>query len=363
VDGILEYASIPFLFVIEFHQRNPWTISPFERPKVTRMHGSRARDAVKEFMTGLLDEVIDIRRLPRDVAELFLIPGLSSVLPWPLCFQLLKGLSTSRWLFRGETERALQNARQFSRVANPRAWSDDYRLTRLVDCTDLYLSRLRRDRWLERYLDVEGPGWPRSRGFLAITFHWGAGLWGLRHLRSQRQNATVLVRRLDQQEFPRMPLVYGYARLRTAETAHAGGTPVIFAGSGSIPAMRRTIASGFPVVGLFDVSIGEQRNSLDAPFLGRTASFPRGLVFLAVSERIPVVAYRVALDRQTGRRRLILSPPLVAQSEQELLEVLVRCLEDAIREDSAAWHNWPGVDAFFRPGPAPSPEVAHSPDR
>jgi phosphatidylinositol dimannoside acyltransferase len=309
-------------------------------------------------MTGLLDEVIDIKRLPRDVAELFLIPGLGSALPWPLCFQLLKGLSTSRWLFPEETERALRNACKFSRVANPRAWSDDYRLVRLVDYTDLYLSRFRRDRWLERYLDVEGPGWPRSRGFLAITFHWGAGLWGLRHLRSQRHNATVLVRRLDQQEFSGMPLVYGYARLRTAETAHAGGAPVIFAGTGSIPAMRRTIASGFPVVGLFDVSIGEQRNSLDAAFLGGTASFPRGLVFLAVSGSIPVVTYRVALDRETGRRRLILSPPLVAQSEQELLAVLVRHLEEAIREYSAAWHNWPGVEAFFKAEPAASSEAA-----
>jgi phosphatidylinositol dimannoside acyltransferase len=306
-------------------------------------------------MGGLLDDVVEFRHLPRDATELFLIPGLAASLPWPVCFKLLRGLSRSRWLYSSEAELALEGARNYVRVTNPEAWKKDYRLIRLVDHIDLYLSRFRSDRWLNRYVDMEGSGWPKSGGFFALTFHWGAGLWGLRHLRAQRHNAAVLVRNLLQQEFPGAPLAYAYARLRTAETARAGGAPVIFAGSRSIPAMQRTIASGLPVVGLFDVRIEKQRNSLEVPFLGKPALFPRGLIYIAVSGKIPVVTYRMALDRQTGHRRLILHPPLVAQSEQELLDVLVHRLEEAIREDSAAWHNWPGVEGFFAPDLGMSP--------
>jgi phosphatidylinositol dimannoside acyltransferase len=293
--------------------------------------------------------MLTLRRLLRDALELFLIPGIALALSWPVCFRLFRRLSATSWLYRNETERALEGASKLVSIANPAAWASAYRLVRLVDHADLYLSRFRGDQWLRRYVSVQGPGWPKSGPVLAITFHWGAGLWGLRHFRARRRQVSVLVRRVDEGEFSDVSVHYWYERLRTHETARAGGAPVIYADARSIPAMKRAIAGGIPVVGLFDVSVAGQRNFVETRFLGRTAMFPRGLLFLAVSTRVPIIIYRVGLDRTSGYRTLVISAPLIAQSEQQLAEVLVQQLEEAIRADSAAWHNWPGVDGFFKP--------------
>jgi hypothetical protein len=68
---------------------------------------------------------------------------------------------------------------------------------------------------------------------------------------------------------------------------------------------------------------------------------------LAVKEHIPVVVYTLALDRETGHRRLRISEPLLMENEKVLMNALVSHLEAAITQDPPAWHNWAGVDRFF----------------
>ncbi|RLB91147.1 MAG: hypothetical protein DRH50_11375, partial [Deltaproteobacteria bacterium] len=128
----------------------------------------------------------------------------------------------------------------------------------------------------------------------------------------------------------------------------AGVENLIFTNGSSIFKVKSALRSGSCVVGLFDVFVEQQRNVLLTQLFGRRACLPRGLVYLAVKEHIPVVVYTMALDRETGHRKLRVSKPLPNESENVLLDALVGQLEMAIRKDSPAWHHWAGVDRFFR---------------
>ena len=283
-----------------------------------------------------------------DFIELFLFPGLAALLPWPICFRIFQRLSRLECLYRTETQNALAGANSIEPVKDPRAWASAYRLVTLVDHADLYLLLFRGDSWRHKYVVIDGPGWPQgNEPFLAITFHWGAGMWSLRHLRAQGRKIAVLIRGFDKISFSGTRIRYWYAKLRTFGVVRAGVENLIFINGNSIFKLRKALRSGSCLVGLFDVSVEQQRNVLLTQLFGRRACLPRGLVYLAVKEHIPVVAYTVALDRETGYRKLRISEPLPIESEDVLLDALVGQLERAISEDPPAWHHWAGVDRFF----------------
>ena len=52
----------------------------------------------------------------------------------------------------------------------------------------------------QRFVDVEGE-WPVSGPFIAMTFHWGAGLWALAHLRAA-EGSIVAVTTAATTRFP-----------------------------------------------------------------------------------------------------------------------------------------------------------------
>ncbi|PXF59233.1 MAG: hypothetical protein C4B58_03700 [Deltaproteobacteria bacterium] len=283
-----------------------------------------------------------------DFKELFLLPGLAALLPWPICFRIFQRLSRLESLYRTETQNALAGANSIEPVLDPKAWASAYRLIRLVDHADLYLLLFRRDFWRHKYVTIDSPGWPQgNKPFLAITFHWGAGMWSLRHLRAQGKKISGLMRGFDRTSFSETCIRYWYAKLRTFGVVRAGVENLVFINGTSMFKLRKAIRSGSCVVGLFDVFVEQQRNVLLTQLFGRRACLPRGLVYLAVKEHIPVVVYTMALDRKTGHRKLRISKPLPIESENVLLNALVGQLEMAISEDPPAWHHWAGVDRFF----------------
>jgi hypothetical protein len=288
-------------------------------------------------------------RAVREAAKLVVLPGMALLLPWRLCFPFYRWLAGHDWLYGGETRAAMAAAASHGFVREPRDWAWAYRLMRLVDHADLYLSRFRGRRWMRRHLEVRSGGWPASGGpFLAITFHWGSGLWGLRHLRQSGRPAAVLVRDIPASLFSGRPVLGWYADARTRETAAAGGGGVIHATSGSLAQIRRRFRQGGNVVALLDVPAEEGQKHLECEFLGRRAAFPRGLMHLAVSEKMPVVVYDVSLDRESGKRVLRIDDLGCVDDEKALLALLVARLEAMIRRDPPSWHHWPGVAAFFR---------------
>lgn len=291
--------------------------------------------------------LIRLRQELKDLLELVLLPGVGIFLPWPLCFRFYRYLSRYSWLYGERTAQALAAAQSIIPVEDPVRWCAAYRLIQLVDHGDLYLSLFRSDRWMRSYLELTGPDWPRNTPFLAITFHWGTGLWSLRHLRSQGMAAAFLSVRLDRNTFARRLVAYYYSRLRIQEVERVGSAQVIYKG-GSVPRLLETLRQGKSVVALIDVPPGEGNNCLPIPLFQRQAWWPSGLVRLAVSEGIPVVAFTVSLDHETGRRYLKVAGPLPAQDQYQLMEALAGCFSEAIARDPPAWHFWWLVQGFFK---------------
>jgi phosphatidylinositol dimannoside acyltransferase len=289
------------------------------------------------------------RRAVRELVEWVLLPGLAMLLPWQLCFPLYRWLAGWQRLYWAETRAAMDAAAGFGLVHDPVAWGRAYRLMRLVDHADLYLSRFRGDGWMRRHVALRSGAWPTDQGpFLAITFHWGSGLWGLRHMRAGGRSCAVLVRDIPIEQFVGRPVLAWYAALRTRETARAGGGGVIYASSSSLTRIRRQFRGGGNIVALLDVPPEPGQKSLTCEFFGRPAAFPRGLMHLAVSEKMPVVVYDVTLARDTGKRVLNMENLGSFSDERALLTVLVSRLETLVRSDPASWHHWPGIGTFHQ---------------
>jgi hypothetical protein len=291
-----------------------------------------------------------IRTELRDALELFLVPGVSILLPWFLCFRLYRVLSRQPWLYAAQTEHALQAAQRVGVVDDPVGWSADFRLTQIIDHADLYLSRFRSDRWLQRHVCASGDSWPRCGGFVLVGFHWGVGMWVLRHLRSQGLRTAIVSNHIVRKDYPGQVVRYWYGRIRMAEAQRIGRSPLIFTGGGvrrmSVRRMLSVIGDGTSVMALIDLPLGGAGRGLPVRFLGRSARFPSGLTRMAFVKGIPVLTFRVGLDRTTGARLLRINGPLCMSSEQAIMDRIGRDFDEALRTDAAAWHFWALIDQF-----------------
>jgi hypothetical protein len=283
-----------------------------------------------------------IRQAGSDALECFLLPALAIVLPWPLCFSFFVWVSKHEWIFNSATTMAAKAARGRIPAADTPAWSARFRLIQLVDRADFYLSRFRSNRWLGRHMHVHGDQWPRSP-FMGVTFHFGAGLWAIRHLCQGEARASFLSARFGRATFSGRALLYLYALLRNQEVVRAGKAPVIFTG-GSTGRIREAWRSGASVLGLIDVPARQTHEVLPVQFRGRTAWFPSGLLRIALAEGVPVVLFTARVSRRGGRELRIkrLDTLLI----DDLLQQVVSALEEEINADSAAWHRWADMDLF-----------------
>lgn len=286
-----------------------------------------------------------MREKLRDLLQLFALPALAALLPWVLGFRILRRAARWSGLFPQESGAALRGAKTLRPPPDEAAWLWRHRLTRLVDHCDLYLSLSRSDAWLHKWVDVSGQ-WPQRGPFLAAFFHWGAGLWGLRHLRASGSHASFLSIHFDRQTFRAAPLRYWYARLRAWETGRAAAHPIIYTGSAPA-AMRRLYRDGKNVTAALDVPFSQTRDFLPVRFLGQAAAFPKGVIRLATRMQIPIVIFDMSVDLDTGRRTLRISPPLLVADEAAFAQHSAERLEQLVEHDSAAWHMWADVETFF----------------
>jgi lauroyl/myristoyl acyltransferase len=84
------------------------------------------------------------------------------------------------------------------------------------------------------------------------------------------------------------------------------------------------------------------------------ARMPRGLLRLAVDQRVPVTVYLTGLNVGTGRRFLRIHQLGVRDDLEQLMEDVFAFLDQAIREDPPAWHFWSEADRIFVLKPAAS---------
>ena len=284
----------------------------------------------------------------RDLIELVLVPGLAAVLPWRWCFALFRRLARVRWLYGAACDHALAHAQARGQVAPAEAarWLAARRLVTLVDHADHYLAVTRSDAWMRRHLQVQGH-WPApGTSGIFCTFHWGAGMWGLRHAHSTGLQGHALVAAMEGSPFAGRRVLHWYVRARTRSVQHAlGRLPLVVSGSlrPVIAALRRQEQ----VLAAVDVPPDQVDASVEITLLGLQARMPKGLLRLAVSQQVPVTVYVTGLDLQTGQRFLRIAQLGVWQNVDALAQAVFAHLETALQEDSAAWHFWGESPRFF----------------
>lgn len=288
-----------------------------------------------------------IRREARDLLELVLLPGLAAVLPWRICFSILRRLSRWDLLYREVSHRAYDEAVQRGGVRGSRAdWLAARRLVTLVDHADFYLARTRSNRWMRRHMTVRG-AWPSpQQGGVLFTFHWGAGMWGLRHLAEAGFRVNALVAPLKGAHFADCWVLRKYATARTAEVARILGRATLDVSSSLKPALH-ALRADQQVLAVVDVPADQVGASIMIPLLGGQAAVPRGMLRLAVERRIPVTVHVLGVDLRDGSRHMHVQHFGVHEDVEVLAKAVFSVLEDAIAAAPAAWHFWSEAPRFF----------------
>ena len=283
----------------------------------------------------------------RDALELVLLPWLAVLLPWDACFALFRRMAHWGWLYREACEEALDEARRRGalRPDDEDRWLYEQRLVTLVNHADLYLSRRRSDGWMAHWLDVKGE-WPpvsKEAGVLC-TFHYGAGMWGLRQAAHARMCANAVVAPLREEMFQGRSVLRRYVQARTREMARALGRPVGEA-SKSMRAALRAFENGelvlAAVAALADAGSGA---------LMRPSALGLAVLQLASEFKAPVTVYMTLLDVKTGRRKLRIEQVDAGgniTSVEELTTRVFAHLESLMQRDTAAWHFWSEAERFF----------------
>ncbi len=288
----------------------------------------------------------------RDLVELVLTPSIAAVLPWPVAFRIFQRIARHPFLYRAAVEQALAQARQRGWVKDEADWAAKRRLVTLIDHADLYLARTRSNRWMTRHLEVQG-SWPApDEPAVLSTFHWGAGMWGLRHMGAAGIKVHALVAALQGEYFVGRSVLHWYARARTAEVARTLDRSTLDVSASMLPAiraLRRHEKVGAAVDAPADQLSANSRISL----LGMPARVPHGLLRMAVGQKVPVCVYVTGIRMSDGKRFLRIHRLPVHLQTETLVQAVFGLLEACIAEDAPVWHFWSEADRVFLPESAP----------
>lgn len=292
-----------------------------------------------------------LRRELRALLELFLIPGFCALLPWPLGFRWLRFCSRFRWMYRDEWTAALAQARQFMDLGEEDTWARQFRLGRLVDHADLYLSMTRSDRWMARYVDGWND-WPgASNGVVVLLYHWCPGFWVLRAMRHQGATVSALIAPLTRRSMGEAHLAYWYGRLRMWEIVRANGRPLVYP-EGAIRRLVKVLKSNQTggekawVCGMPDVPPSAADPGEPVRMFGQCGYFSTGLISIARLSGVPVVSAHMGLELRGGRRDLTVLGPF-DPSDPALLQQAVDAWEARIRDRPWGYFLWAALPALF----------------
>lgn len=286
----------------------------------------------------------------RDLIELVLVPGLAAILPWRWCFALFKRLARIDWFYRRASHEALRQAQALGQVppGTEAEWLATRRLVTLVDHADYYLAITRSDAYMRRHMHVQGQ-WPSpEQAGVLLSFHWGAGMWALRHAAARGIKGHALVAALDGTPFAERKVLQRYAVARTAQVGVALRRPPLVI-SGSLRPIVQALRNKEQVLGLVDVPSDQAEGSLPITVCGMAARVPKGLLRLAFDMQVPVTVYINGFDVQTGQRFLRVEQIPSQPDLQTLTNVVFQRLNGCMDESKALWHFWSEAHRFFKP--------------
>lgn len=291
----------------------------------------------------------------RDFVEVVALPALAMVLPWPLCYRVLRRLARWQWLYRAETERAFQQARELGWVTGDElTWRQLRRLTSLVDHADHYLTRTRSDAWMRKYLTVTGE-WPvGDTPGLLLTFHWGAGMWAQRHAGAARVKASMMVDAAKPEYFQGHWVLFKYIQARIRSIELALQTPTVDAGKNLRPVLA-TLRRKEAIMAVIDVPADQVATTVNGELFGRGAHIPKALLRVGVEQAIPITLYMTGYRIDDGQRTLDIIQLGIYKDIDKLASDIFAALNAAISRQPTAWHLWGESPRFFNAPPAGNP--------
>ena len=283
--------------------------------------------------------IAGLRAWLHDAWIMYAAPWLPSWLPWPWAYACYRFFARFRCMYPEPADAAAAVAPRYLPIADVEAFRRDVRTVWLLDAVDLHLSLRHRTDWLPAHVEVRG-SWPASGAFIAVSFHYGTGLWVFRDLRRHGRDAVLISARFERAPHAEHPLRYRYGTTRMAEVERISGQPNAYR-----PGIRQTIlaalAGGTPVISVMDMPPRlAPRGQWPVDWLGQPASLPDGSLTLAREAGVPIVPYWVEIDLARGRRTLVIGDACDPQPADAVLAGLARSLDGLIRRQPAAWLFW-----------------------
>ena len=282
----------------------------------------------------------------RSMLELELLPRAVAALPWRFGHRVARMLARMPALYREPVSAATRVAERYGWCDDARRFAREQRALRLVDHADLYLSLHQGQHVRAAHVERVGE-WPGGNSpVLAITVHWGVGLFGIASLADTGRRIACLSTRLDEAHVRHDPVLLRYGRTRLAEVERVAGAKLVYAGGGA-RAFLRALERGESLLALIDVPPDAVGGGHPVRLLDRRALLPVGLVKLAERTGLPVVFFAVELDAATGNRIVRVSESFVVTDRDVAMQRLADELDHCIRRSPPAWTFWPFADAFF----------------
>lgn len=285
------------------------------------------------------------RRALADLLTLFVLPLGVALLPWAAGFRLLRWVARSESLYRIAVEPAWDAARRHMSGLDELEFKFRFRLLRLVDHADVYLTLLRGARWRRRHVTVSGD-WPPASACVFLTYHWGTGNWIWPMLRERGVHAHFLARRAAGRALGHTRLSHAFGRFRAWALARIGSAGPLFTG-GSADEIARALREQRSVVGMLDLAAQHEQSAAVVTLLGRRAFFPQGLLALAQAADAPIVLFSFAVDFASGHRHLRIETLPAGLAPAQIMGRYAEHLDARLREEPAAWQIWREAPAIF----------------
>lgn len=273
-----------------------------------------------------------------------------AAIPYRFGYRAIRALVRHSDLNREQADAALASLRRFAPGLDRGFIPDRYRLIQALDVVDLYLSLTRSDRWLSRQVRVEGE-WPAPNGPMAfITFHYGAGMWALRHLRATHHAAHFVSLPVRREMFGSDWPTFRYLSRRLAANERFLSLPSIFTGEARAR-IESAWRAGESIVAIVDnpEHLGQ---FITTTVCGRPFRLPAGLGASAVKHQIRIVPFDCSLGMDPAvpwQRKLRIHAAFVPVSVQDYADRLGAIFTSMLERDPSAWHLAMHAGTFFRP--------------
>lgn len=286
-----------------------------------------------------------LRRAAADLLTLYALPAFVALLPWSIGFRLLAWIARSEALYRLAVEPAWEAARTHLPNLDEREWKRRFRLLRLVDHVDVYLTLWRGRRWRTRNIAVRAD-WPQPGPCVFLTYHWGAGNWIWPYLRERGFDAHFVMQRAQGRSHGHTRLSHWFAHWRVWGMRRAGSAGVLYTGA-SASEVGTALRDGRSIVGMLDLPARPDQRAAEAPLLDGRVRCPLGLARLGVEAHASIALFSFGLDFGTGRRDLCVQTLPPGLSAEDVLQRYMAHLDARLRAAPEAWQIWREASAMF----------------